>query len=372
MVWLHGPTAEVNCSHCCGACVARSCCATLLPVWNVIACTATRSSTASARAASRRRAGSACTRSSARPSGISSRRTSAAACSPSTAARGTLPKSSTVAAFALGDYEWLLPLEADEPIPSSSTWMRDLRHTDARRYVKEEVPFYTGRRLRFDEARSPRCCSDRRGSAPARHPSQRPRAGAVWARREGTGAGLRPSRGAGSPHERGGDTNRASLSEIGGQRARHCLWDALRRGECDLGPPSLKDLPTTVQKDSSSPRSRPAPTPATWRSPATGPHLARAEGRVCFDRHRLAAAASRRCTSATPRLRTVDLRGNVDSRLRRVAIHELDAVIPRRSGRLDGDPLGELKAESLGLAEWPTAPGQELSPWRPRPRPRLT
>ncbi len=28
---------------------------------------------------------------------------------------------------------------------------RDLRYTDARRYVKEEVPFYTGRRLRLDE-----------------------------------------------------------------------------------------------------------------------------------------------------------------------------------------------------------------------------
>ncbi|MGN8025381.1 hydrogen peroxide-dependent heme synthase [Microbacterium sp. 22242] len=56
----------------------------------------------------------------------------------------------TVAAFALGDYEWLLPLEADE-LTELVDLMRDLRYTDARRYVKEEVPFYTGRRLRFDE-----------------------------------------------------------------------------------------------------------------------------------------------------------------------------------------------------------------------------
>ncbi|REJ03868.1 chlorite dismutase [Microbacterium bovistercoris] len=56
----------------------------------------------------------------------------------------------TVAAFALGDYEWLLPLEADDPTELVDL-MRDLRYTDARRFVKEEVPFYTGRRLRLDE-----------------------------------------------------------------------------------------------------------------------------------------------------------------------------------------------------------------------------
>ena len=56
----------------------------------------------------------------------------------------------TVAAFALGDYEWLLPLEADDPTELVDL-MRDLRYTEARNFVKEEVPFYTGRRLRFDE-----------------------------------------------------------------------------------------------------------------------------------------------------------------------------------------------------------------------------
>jgi chlorite dismutase len=52
----------------------------------------------------------------------------------------------TVASFALGDYEWLLPLEADE-LTDLVDLMRDLRATDARMHVREEVPFFTGRRI---------------------------------------------------------------------------------------------------------------------------------------------------------------------------------------------------------------------------------
>ena len=52
----------------------------------------------------------------------------------------------TVAAFALGDYEWLLPIESDE-LTELVDLMRDLRATDARRHVRLEVPFYTGRRI---------------------------------------------------------------------------------------------------------------------------------------------------------------------------------------------------------------------------------
>ncbi|MFE4468432.1 hydrogen peroxide-dependent heme synthase [Leifsonia sp. NPDC056824] len=58
--------------------------------------------------------------------------------------RGVL--ANTVAAFALGDYEWILPLEADE-LTDLVDVMRDLRYTEARRHVREEVPFYTGRRI---------------------------------------------------------------------------------------------------------------------------------------------------------------------------------------------------------------------------------
>lgn len=52
----------------------------------------------------------------------------------------------TVAAFALGDYEWLLSFEADELVRIVDL-MRELRATGARRHVREEVPFYTGPRV---------------------------------------------------------------------------------------------------------------------------------------------------------------------------------------------------------------------------------
>jgi chlorite dismutase len=52
----------------------------------------------------------------------------------------------TVAAFALGDYEWLLPMEADQ-LTDLVDMMRELRYTEARRHVREEVPFFTGRRV---------------------------------------------------------------------------------------------------------------------------------------------------------------------------------------------------------------------------------
>jgi chlorite dismutase len=56
----------------------------------------------------------------------------------------------TVSAFALGDYEWILPIESDDLLELVDL-MRDLRATDARRHVREEVPFYTGRRIATDE-----------------------------------------------------------------------------------------------------------------------------------------------------------------------------------------------------------------------------
>ncbi|WP_285726073.1 hydrogen peroxide-dependent heme synthase [Psychromicrobium xiongbiense] len=56
----------------------------------------------------------------------------------------------TVSAFALGDWEWLLGLEADSVVDLVDL-MRHLRSTDARMHVREEVPFYTGRRLEIAE-----------------------------------------------------------------------------------------------------------------------------------------------------------------------------------------------------------------------------
>ncbi|WP_312181597.1 hydrogen peroxide-dependent heme synthase [Arthrobacter sp.] len=52
----------------------------------------------------------------------------------------------TVASFALGDWEWLLALEAPELVDLVDM-MRRLRSTEARNHVREEIPFYTGRRI---------------------------------------------------------------------------------------------------------------------------------------------------------------------------------------------------------------------------------
>lgn len=54
--------------------------------------------------------------------------------------------SNTVSSFALGDWEWLLALEAPE-LTDLVDLMRHLRTTDARKHVREEVPFFTGRRI---------------------------------------------------------------------------------------------------------------------------------------------------------------------------------------------------------------------------------
>jgi len=54
-------------------------------------------------------------------------------------------RANTVASFALGDYEWLLAFEGDE-LHRIVDLMRHLRASEARRHVREELPFYTGRR----------------------------------------------------------------------------------------------------------------------------------------------------------------------------------------------------------------------------------
>ena len=54
-------------------------------------------------------------------------------------------RANTVASFALGDYEWILAFEGDE-LHRIVDLMRHLRASDARRHVREEVPFYTGSR----------------------------------------------------------------------------------------------------------------------------------------------------------------------------------------------------------------------------------
>ncbi|MCL6422470.1 chlorite dismutase family protein [Brachybacterium sp. JHP9] len=52
----------------------------------------------------------------------------------------------TVAAFSLGDWEWMLAFEAKE-LHELVDMMRHLRYSKARLHVRDELPFHVGRRL---------------------------------------------------------------------------------------------------------------------------------------------------------------------------------------------------------------------------------
>ena len=56
----------------------------------------------------------------------------------------------TIACFGLNDFEWLLALEAPELVDLVDI-MRHCRNTEARLHVREETPFYTGRRITTHE-----------------------------------------------------------------------------------------------------------------------------------------------------------------------------------------------------------------------------
>lgn len=59
-------------------------------------------------------------------------------------------RANTVATFALSDYEWILAFEAEE-LHRIVDLMRHLRGSRARLHVREEIPFYTGRRWDLPE-----------------------------------------------------------------------------------------------------------------------------------------------------------------------------------------------------------------------------
>jgi chlorite dismutase len=59
-------------------------------------------------------------------------------------------RANTVAAFALGDYEWMLAFEADE-LHRIVDLMRHLRGARARLHTRAETPFYTGARKAVGE-----------------------------------------------------------------------------------------------------------------------------------------------------------------------------------------------------------------------------
>lgn len=55
-------------------------------------------------------------------------------------------RANTVPSFTLGDYEWILAFEAPQ-LDRIVDLMREMRATEARRHVREEIPFFTGPRV---------------------------------------------------------------------------------------------------------------------------------------------------------------------------------------------------------------------------------
>jgi chlorite dismutase len=60
-------------------------------------------------------------------------------------------RANTVPAFALGDYEWILAFESPT-LDRIVDLMYKMRYTEARRHVREEIPFFTGHRVNGSDA----------------------------------------------------------------------------------------------------------------------------------------------------------------------------------------------------------------------------
>jgi hydroxymethylbilane synthase len=153
-----------------------------------------------------------------------------------------------------------------------------------------------------------------------------------------------------------GDHSTASLASLGGTGVfASTLREALIADTCDLVVHSLKDLPTAPY-----PGLRIGAVPK--RADARDVLSARDE--LTLDRldagARVGTGSPRRAAqlrSLRPEVEVVDIRGNVDTRLRKVTEGELDAVVLAAAGL---GRLGRLDAvtEYFELSRWATAPGQ--------------
>ncbi|TFB49915.1 hydroxymethylbilane synthase [Cryobacterium tagatosivorans] len=154
-----------------------------------------------------------------------------------------------------------------------------------------------------------------------------------------------------------GDTSRESLSSLGGTGVfASALRESLLAGDCDLIVHSLKDLPTGAHPGlviGATPKRADARDALCARDGLTLATLP--EGaRVGTGSPRRAA----QLRSLRPDLEVVDIRGNVDTRLARVAQGDLDAVVLAAAGLGRLGRLDALAPELLELSAWPTAPGQ--------------
>lgn len=153
-----------------------------------------------------------------------------------------------------------------------------------------------------------------------------------------------------------GDRSSESLATLGGTGVfATALRNALLAGEVDAVVHSLKDLPTAAHPGlviAAVPKRADARDVLCARDSLTMDSLPPGARVGTGSPRRVAQLRSRR-----PDLEVVDIRGNVDTRLGKVASGRLDAVVLAAAGL---ERLGRLDAvtEFLGLDGWPTAPGQ--------------
>ncbi|MBC7589958.1 MAG: hydroxymethylbilane synthase [Salinibacterium sp.] len=153
-----------------------------------------------------------------------------------------------------------------------------------------------------------------------------------------------------------GDVSTESLASLGGTGVfASALREALKDGRCDVVVHSLKDLPTAPEPGlviAAVPKRVDARDALCARDELTLDTLPQGARVGTGSPRRVAQLLARR-----PDLSVIDIRGNVDTRLRKVTDGELDAVVLAAAGLTR---LGRLEAitEFLGLDGWPTAPGQ--------------
>jgi hydroxymethylbilane synthase len=153
-----------------------------------------------------------------------------------------------------------------------------------------------------------------------------------------------------------GDTSKDSLSELGGTGVfASALREALLAGECDLIVHSLKDLPTGDAPGlviGAIPKRADARDALCARDGLTLEALPEGSRVGTGSPRRVAQLKARR-----PDLDVVDIRGNVDTRLGRVADGDLDAVVLAAAG-LKRLGRSDAATDTFPLSEVPTAPGQ--------------
>jgi hydroxymethylbilane synthase len=157
-----------------------------------------------------------------------------------------------------------------------------------------------------------------------------------------------------------GDSSREHLTQIGGSGVFvTALRDALLRGEVDFAVHSLKDLPTTQPDDLTLAATPVREDPRDVLVARDGLRLEQlpAGARVGTGSPRRAAQLNAYARNHGLSLRTVPIRGNIDTRLEHVRSGEFDAIVLAAAGLHRIGRIGEV-TEFLSVDTVLPAPGQ--------------